>query len=54
MSYLDLSIGIVRNKYSITIYAKKNAFNFKIVKFTFMSSNIPFKPKYGIYYLTTS
>ena len=48
MSYLDLSISIVSNKYGITIYDKRDTFNFKIVIFPSMSSNIPVKPTYGI------
>ena len=31
------------------MYDKRDDFNFKIVKFPFMDSNIPTKPAYGVY-----
>ena len=37
VSYLDLSIRIVGNKYGITIFDKRDTFNFKIVIFPSMS-----------------
>ena len=49
-SYLDLLF--TRDKsYNITtkLYDKRNAFDFHIVNFPFMSSNIPSAPAYGVY-----
>ena len=41
VSYLDISITIFESKYVTTVYDKRDDFNFKIVKFPFMDSNIP-------------
>ena len=49
MEYLDLLITIDSGKYSTTIYDKRDSFNFNIVNFPHMSSNIPSKPAYGVY-----
>ena len=49
VSYLDISITIFESKYVTTVYDKRDDFNFKIVKFPFMDSNIPAKPAYGVY-----
>ena len=48
-SYLDL--GFTRNENNITtkLYDQGDAFGFHIVKFPFMSSNIPSAPAYGVY-----
>ena len=40
VSYLD--VGVI-------IYDKRDSFNFPVVNFPFMSSNIPAIPLYGIY-----
>ena len=34
--------------YNTAVYDKRDSFNFKIVNFPFMSSNIPSGPAYGI------
>ena len=49
LSYLDLLITIDGGKYSTAIYDKRDSFNFNIVNFPHMSSNIPSKPAYGVY-----
>ena len=49
VSYLDISITIFESKYVTNVYDKRDDFNFKIVKFPFMDSNIPTKPAYGVY-----
>ena len=49
LSYLDLLITIDSGKYSTTIYDKRDSFNFNIVNFPHMTSNIPCKPAYGVY-----
>ena len=36
-------------KLSTRLYAKRNDFNFHIVNFPSLSSNIPFGPSYGVY-----
>ena len=49
-SYLDLSLSY--DKYgdlSTKIYDKRDDFNFAIVNFPFLSSNIPASPTYGVY-----
>ena len=42
-------IGIVNGKYSTEVYDKRDNFNFKIVNFPFLCSNIPSGPAYGVY-----
>ena len=49
LSYLDILITIEHGKYSTTLYDKRDSFQFDIVNFPNMSSNIPSKPTYGIY-----
>ena len=49
VSYLDVNITISEKRYVTTIYDKRDAFNFNIVNFPFMDSNIPNKPAYGVY-----
>ena len=47
-SYLDL--GYDRDKrLQIKLYDKRDDFNFNIVNFPFLSSNIPRSPAYGVY-----
>ena len=49
MSYLDISISICGGKYVTEVYDKRDNFNFDIVNFPYMCSNIPAKPTYGVY-----
>ena len=49
LSYLDIQITIVNGKYSTAVYDKRDYFNFKIVNFPFLCSNIPSRPAYGVY-----
>ena len=49
MSYLDIAIGICDGRYTTKLYDKRDNFGFDIVHFSFMSSNIPAKPTYGMY-----
>ena len=48
-SYLDLSISIVNHKFATDLYDKRETFNFTIVNFPHMDSNIPSKPAYGVF-----
>ena len=49
-SYLDLLFTRDRsNNITTKLYDKRDAFGFHIVKFPFMSSNIPSAPAYGVY-----
>ena len=45
-SYLDLLLSIDRN---ISLYVKRDDFNFHISNFPFLSSNIPSSPSYGVF-----
>ena len=48
--YLDLHLEIdSRGKLTTKLYDKRDSFNFPIVNFPFMSSNIPSAPAYGVY-----
>ena len=50
-SYLDTKINIGKGTDGIktSIYHKRGDFNFKIVNFPYLDSNIPNNPAYGIY-----
>jgi hypothetical protein len=49
-SYLDLHLEIYREGQLRTkLYDKRDDFNFPIVNFPFISSNIPAAPAYGVY-----
>ena len=49
-NYLDLTFIIGNNNRLYTnLYDKRDDFNFHIVKFPFLSSNIPSGPSYGVY-----
>ena len=49
LSYLYINITIIGRKYRTKIYDKRDDYNFRIVNFPYMNSNIPIKPAYGIY-----
>ena len=49
-SYLDLDLSYNRDKrLQFKLYDKRDDFNFNIVNFPFLSSNIPQSPAYGVY-----
>ena len=49
-SYLDILLGIDKDQHLTTkIYDKRDDFNFSIVNFPFLCSNIPGSPAYGVY-----
>ena len=48
-SYLDCYLYIVNGKLTTRLYDKRDNFNFPIVNFPFLSSNIPSAPAYGVY-----
>ena len=49
-SYLDLDLGYNGDKrLQVKLYDKRDDFNFNIVNFPFLSSNIPQSPAYGVY-----
>ena len=48
-SYLDLYLYIDNGKLTIRLYDKQDDFNFPIVNFPFLSSNIHSAPIYGVY-----
>ena len=43
------SISIKQNIFKTNVYDKRDNFNFKIVNFPFLNSNIPTRPAYGVY-----
>ena len=49
LSYLDLELNIVDGRFTTAVFDKRDGFNFHIVNFPHMDSNIPSKPAYGIY-----
>ncbi len=49
-SYLDLMVSITPDgRLEFRLYDKRDQFNFYIVNFPYMDSNIPVKPAYGVY-----
>ena len=48
-SYLDWYLYIDSGKLTTRLYDKRDDFNFPIVNFPFLSSNIPSAPAYGVY-----
>jgi hypothetical protein len=49
-SYLDVLLKLETNdKLTIQFYNKRDDFNFFIVKFPYLCSNIPASPAYGVY-----
>ena len=48
-SYLDCYLYIDNGKLTTRLYDKREDFNFPIVNFPFLSSNIPSAPAYGVY-----
>ena len=44
LSHLDISISICGGKYVTEVFDKRDSFNFNIVNFPYMCSNIPAKP----------
>ena len=49
LSYLDISISICSSIYVTEVYDKRDAFNFNVVNFPYMSSNIPANRTYSVY-----
>jgi hypothetical protein len=51
-SHLDILLKLVANIIITTqLYDKRNNFNFSIVNFPYLCSNIPVSPAYGVYIL---
>jgi hypothetical protein len=49
-SYLDILLNIDSNdRLTTTLYDKRDDFDFAIVNFPFLCSNIPLLPAYGVY-----
>ena len=48
-SYLDLLLSVSDGHLSTKLYDKRDDFDFRIVNFPFLSSNIPESPAYGVY-----
>ena len=49
LSYLDLEVNISDRRFTTAVFDKRDGFNFHIVNFPHMDSNIPSKPAYGVY-----
>ena len=49
LSYLYVSISICHGKFVPEVYDKSDNFNFNIVYYPFMCSNIPARPTYCVY-----
>ena len=53
-SYLDCYLYIDNGKLITRLYDKRDDFNFSIVNFPFLSSNIPSAPAYGVLRITVN
>ena len=49
LSYLDIEMTIVDRKFTTAVLDKRDGFDFHIVNFPHLDSNIPSKPAYGVY-----
>ena len=49
-NYLDMNISINNKQFIHKLYDKRNDFTFKVISMPNMSSNIPFRPTYGVFY----
>ena len=49
VNFLDLCLSINNKQISTCLYDKRDDFNFNIVNFPFLSSNIPSSPAYGVF-----
>ena len=49
LSYLDVSISICQGNFITEVFDKRDNFNFDIVNYPYMCSNIPTKPTYDVY-----
>jgi len=49
VSYLDLLINIEDSKFITKIFDKREQFNFTVINYPYMDSNIPVKPALGVY-----
>ena len=48
-TYLDLYISIYRGKYNFKSYDKRRDFNFNVISYPHLISNIPKNPAYGVF-----
>ena len=48
-TYLDLYISIYRGKYNFRSYDKRRDFNFEVINYPYLNSNIPKNPSYGVF-----
>ena len=48
-TFLDLDISIVNKRFLTNLYDKRRDFNFNVVTFPNLKSNIPSKPSYGVF-----
>ena len=49
VTYLDLAITITDNQYYYKSYDKRKDFNFSIINYPKLPSDIPNKPAYGVF-----
>ena len=49
VTFLDLDIKVVGNKFKFKSYDKRNDFNFPIINYPNLSGNIPTKAAYGVF-----
>ena len=47
--YLDLTISIYRGQFVYKSYDKRNSYNFKVINYPDLKSNIPINPAYGVF-----
>ena len=48
-TYLDLHISVHRGKYNFKLFDKRKSFNFEVINYPFLPSNIPDNAAYGVF-----
>ena len=48
-TYLDLHISVHRGKYNFRLFDKRKSFNFEVINYPFLPSNIPVNAAYGVF-----
>ena len=49
-TYLDTNVLIENGKFKTSLYDKRNDFGFKVISLPHMTSNVPNKASYSVYY----
>ena len=48
-NYLDMSISIYSGKFKVTLYDKRNDYDFNVISYPYLDGNIPNNLSYGVF-----